>query len=219
MDYIKGCDISHFNHPFPWGSLSKDIKFVFCKASEGAVYKDPYFNEYWQHLKATDLKRGAYHFFKPNVSAEEQVDNFLSLGMDFSKPCVLPPVLDIEQQADNGLNGYMRKHPSQIIDMISEWFELVKERTGRDGILYSNKSFFPEYLANHSWPNNGLWIAAYQKPLPGLPIGYKDWQFWQFSQYGNLNGVGGNTNKDGSLDLNYFNGTMEQLNKLCNIHN
>lgn len=216
---IKGIDISHFQAPFPWDRLSKEVKFVYCKATQGASYKDPEFNGYWQHLKGTDLKRGAYHFLTVTDSAEEQAKNFLSRGIDFSKPGVLPPVLDIEDQvgkdtADtNRLNRLILNDKAAFIKKINDWIAIVEKATGRKVMIYSYKNFFAEYLNNHSWPNNPLWLASYQLTPPGLPKGYTKWDMWQNSDRGTLAGkITG-----GALDLDYFNGTENELNYFSNI--
>lgn len=212
---IKGIDISHWNYPVPWDKLSKEVQFVLCKATQGATYRDMRFNEYWQYLKATDLKRGAYHFLTATDSAQKQADNFLSFGIDFSKPGVLPPVLDVEDQVPASLNAGITKNKGAFIQLITDWLTIIEKETGRKPMIYSYKSFFHEYLNDHSWPNNPLWLASYQTTQPGLPKGYTKFDFWQNAQYGTL--AGGLTG--GSLDLNFFNGDVYTLNKLSNISN
>lgn len=206
---IKGIDISH-NNTMDWVKLSSEVKFVYCKATQGATFKDPAFNGYWQHLKTTTLFRGAYHFLSVEGTAQQQADNFLSRGIDFSKPNVLPPMLDIEDQVPLYLNQKIIANRSAFIQLASDWIALVEKATGRKVIIYSYKNFFAEYLNDHVWPENPLWLAAYQKAAPGLPKGYNTWALWQYSQYGKLNGEP----EGGEFDLDYFNGTIEQLAKL-----
>jgi lysozyme len=203
---IKGIDISHQN-TINWAELSPDIKFVYAKATQGANFKDPMFNQYWQHLKTLNIFRGAYHFLTATDSAQEQVDNFLSFGIDFSKPNVLPPMLDIEDQVPASLNANIIKNKPAFIKLASDWINIIEAETKRKVIIYSYKDFFASYLNNKSWPDNPLWLAAYQTMPPGLPIGYKEWTIWQNSEYGKISGelVGG------EFDMDVFNGTIEQL--------
>ena len=59
---------------------------------------------------------------------------------------------------------------------------------------------FSEYL---------LWLADYAEQS-SLPQGVKRWLFWQHSQKGRVNGIGGN------VDMNYFSGDMQALKSyLC----
>jgi len=209
---IRGFDCSH-NNDINWTHISPDIKFVICKATQGATFKDPQFNNYWQHLKGTSLIRGAYHFLTATDTAQSQADNFLSRGIDFSKPGCLPPFIDVEDQVPAYLNANITKDKQAFIDLISAWLEIVETKTGRKPVIYSYKNFFAEYLNNHSWPDNGLWLASYQSSPPGLPVGYNSFQFWQNSQYGKISGE----LTGGDLDMDLFNGTLAELNSLANI--
>lgn len=206
---IKGFDISH-NNSVDWSKVSSDFKFVFCKATQGASFKDPAFNDYWQHLKTANMFRGAYHFLTVDDSAEDQVNNFLSRGVDFSKPNVLPPMLDVEDQVPAELNKKIIANKNTFISLATDWIEIVAAKTGRNVIIYSYKNFFAEYLKNHSWPNQYLWLASYQQTQPGLPVGYTKLDFWQYSEYGTFSGQSGG----GDLDLDYYLGSEEDLAKL-----
>lgn len=201
MSYIKGIDISH-NNNVNWNHLDPNIKFVYCKATQGHGFKDPQFNAYWQYLKSTNLYRGAYHFLTATDSAQDQADNFLSLGIDFSKDNVLPPMLDIEDQVPASLNSNITKDKQAFIQLATDWINIIEQATGRKVIIYSYKNFFNEYLNNHSWPSNPLWLASYQSNPPGLPVGYSNYTIWQYSEDGTIEG----NLHDGEFDLDYFNG-------------
>lgn len=205
---IKGLDISH-NNTVNWAHLSPDFKFVYCKATQGASFKDGMFNAYWQHLKTTDLLRGAYHFLQVGESAQSQADNFLSRGVDFSAPNVLPPMLDIEDQVPARLNAQIIADKAAFIQLATDWLNIVAKETGRTPVIYSYKNFFAEYLNNQSWPNP-LWLASYQAKEPGLPKGWDKWTIWQYTQFGQLDG----SPSGGEFDLDYFNGTVDELKAL-----
>jgi lysozyme len=206
---IKGFDISHHNN-INWSKVDPNVKFVYVKATQGKGFKDPEFNDTWQLLKSKPLYRGAYHFLTATDSAEDQANNFLSLGIDFSKPNVLPPVLDVEDQVPASLNVNIIKDKVKFIKLVTDWINIVEQKTERKVVIYSYKNFFKEYLNNTSWTNNYLWLASYQPTPPGLPVGYKKWDFWQYSQDGTIDGkIHG-----ADIDLDYFNGTIEDLNKL-----
>lgn len=206
---IKGIDISH-NNDVNWSGLGSDIQFVYAKATQGQGFKDPQFNNYWQHLKGTTLYRGAYHFLTVGASAQDQANNFLSLGIDFSKPNVLPPMLDIEDQVSASLNQEITDDKSAFIQLITDWIKIVEEKTSRKVVIYSYGNFFREYLNNSSWPTNPLWLAAYQNSPPHLPVGWNNWTFWQYSEYGTIGGLP----VGGEFDLDYFQGTIEELGQL-----
>lgn len=177
------------------------------KATQGASFKDPMFQTYWGICKQHGLLHGAYHFLDFSASAQGQADNFLSRGVDWSLPGVLPPVLDIEDQVPATNNHYITDDRSASVALVTDWLDIVAKETGRVPIIYSYKSFFSDFLGGASWPDNPLWLAAYQANPPGLPAGWSDWIFWQNSQYGTM---AGDLN-GGEIDLDYFNGTVEQL--------
>jgi lysozyme len=207
---VKGLDISHHNYPFPWDRLSPDFKFAFAKATQGATYKDPYFNEYWQHLKSTTLLRGAYIFWDCRYTAQQHWDNIASLGIDFSKPGVLPLCLDLENQSTAELDQFVIHNSAQCIASITELLGLIKTNTGRKPMVYTYANFLKEYLSGHSWPDCYLWLADYDGTAP-----VSHWDFWQCSEHGTLSG----DLKGGQLDIDLFNGTLQELQQLANIKN
>jgi lysozyme len=74
-------------------------------------------------------------------------------------------------------------------------------------IIYSGENFANQYLTG--FENYPLWLAEYrQNEIPQLPLNWKRWTFWQYSQNGRVAGI------NGSVDLNQFNGTAEQLRAL-----
>lgn len=207
---IRGFDCSHNNGNLNWDKLSPDFKFVYIKASQGKAFHDSLFQTNWKTARDKGLFHGAYHFLTATDSAQEQVDNFLNRGIDWTLPNVLPPCLDFEDQVPASLNVNITKNKTAFIKLITDWINIVEAETGRKVLTYSYKNFFAEYLNNHAWPDNPLWLASYQPTPPGLPVGYKDWMFWQNSQFGKLTGE----LTGGDIDTDIFNGTLEQLNTL-----
>jgi lysozyme len=212
---IRGIDISDQNDAINIAGLPADIAFVWMKATEGITFKDPTFQGYYQAVKddLPNVKRGAYHFFIWQDDPTAQAQNFLSRGVDFTLPGVLPPMLDLENNSDQ-VDAWMLQNTAQCVQSVTTFLNYVKQQTGKDCIIYTYKNFLIEQLGSASWPNNGLWLAAYQTELPGLPPGYdeSDLWFWQYSQYGQLDG----TTTGGSLDLDQYMGTQDQLDALTN---
>src|ERR1700744_887561 len=64
----QGMDIYH-GDSISWNSLSPHIQFVYCKASQGATYKDPMFSNNVSSAKNNGLIVGAYHFLTFEDSA------------------------------------------------------------------------------------------------------------------------------------------------------
>lgn len=202
---IWGVDISHHNGPVNFRSLNPAINFVYCKASQGKSFKDPSLSANFAQAAQVNILPGAYHFLTfQNSNANEQVDNFLTCGIDFSKPGILPPVLDVEWQVPNTLNPFILNNRAACIQLIRDWLTKVTAKTGRIPIIYTNRNFWHDYLGNpNGFENYPLWIAAYQIGKPVLPPGWSAYTFWQY------NGTG--------IDKNVFNGSIEALRKLALI--
>lgn len=208
---VTGIDISHLNGSISWNTIGNEVSFVYCKASQGNTFKDPTLMSHFNKLSAEGIIRGAYHFLTfQNTTAEQQISNFLSCGVDFSAPGVLPPVLDIEWQVPDVLNAYILPNRATCIQLIADWLSGVAAKTGRTPIIYTNRTFWHTYLGNPSgFSNYPLWIAAYQPASPLLPPGWNEYTFWQNSGNGTINSIAG------QVDLDVFNGNLEELKKLA----
>lgn len=215
---IKGIDLSHLNDPADIASLG--VGFVWLKASQGLTMQDSTFQGYWHQIEAIPgndagqlVKRGAYHFFNPQVDGIAQAKNYLSRGVNFSLPGVLPPCVDVEDlvgsdDADTAqLNKWVTDNWQTALQRLNDFLGYVKEQTGKDCIIYTYNNYPKEYYHGHGFPANGMWLSSLQ---PTCPVRYDTGQlpeFWQNTYH--LNGT--------DMDGDFFTGTLDQLNTLANI--
>ena len=199
---IRGIDISHHQGEINWELLSKAqigneaICFVFIKATEGKNFLDENFNDNFYQAREFGFLRGAYHYFKPNISAEAQAKYFLK--QVHLEEGDLPPVLDIEETG--GLP------PDQLRKAALTWLNRVEKRYGVPPILYTNYKFKLDYLNTPEFKRYPYWIAHYYV----RSLTYKgSWKFWQHTDCGRLPGI-----KE-KVDLNIYNGSMYDLRRLC----
>lgn len=214
MATVPGIDVSYWNAGIDWPKVrATGQRFVFVKASEADYYRDTTFDDNWLGAKSAGLLRGAYHFFRCNVDAKKQADAFINYVKSFNDDGELPPVLDLE------LNDGQKKE--KIIIAAKVWLDRVEAAFGRKPIIYSGQYFLQDYLSEAgggppSWAKDyPLWLAQYpnnygEGSQPFLPRGWFKWTFWQYSEKGRVNGVNAN------VDLNVFNGTLEDLYKFAN---
>lgn len=195
---LRGIDVSHHQGAIDWTQVHPaGVRFAFMKATEGETYVDSEFSTNWANSKAGGLLRGAYHFFRAGSSAETQADHFLST-VDLS-PGDLPPVLDVE------LSDGVESTP--VIAGVQAWLASVQDAVGVKPILYTSPGFW-NGLGTDRFGNYPLWVAHYGVEEPRLPSGWTAWTFWQYSDSGTTDGV------DGNVDLDVFNGTLEELERL-----
>ncbi len=196
---LHGVDVSHHQKVIEWDSVinQKPVDFAFVKATEGHDFVDSLFCRNWDALKRLGIRRGAYHFFRAYGCGDEQANLFLS-HVDML-PGDIAPVLDIEC-----LDGIK---PEVLVMEAKIWLEIVEKQLGVKPIIYSNQHFYETYLAGQldGFP---LWIARYSDEKPLLTSG-KNWDFWQFSNEGCVDGI------CKKVDLNVFPGTTEMLDRLC----
>lgn len=195
---VHGIDISHYQSLIQWDTIAdQEIHFAFAKATEGGSWQDKHYCNNWKEMKRVGLKRGAYHFFRPTVSAIDQMRNFAE-QVDLETGD-LPPVLDVE--VADGVSKTV------LIERVREWLLLAEAQYQVRPILYSNYNFYREHLAGE-FAEYPVWIARYSERTPYLSR-HKEWDFWQYGDRGRLAGI------EGDVDLNVFNGTMEKLEAMC----
>lgn len=204
-DYeLHGIDVSRHQMDIDWDAVSqmkhKDISFsfAFIKASEGRTVVDDYFKTNWKEAKNAGLLRGAYHFYRPHLTAEEQASLFFQMVPKLEIGD-LPPVLDIEMRGSGS--------PVRLKQNLKRWLVLVEKRYGMTPIIYTNYGFYKAYLTGKEFKNYPLWIAHYK--TPDLNYKMNGWHFWQHSDRGRVNGI------RGTVDFNVFKGQEEDLKKLC----
>lgn len=203
-------DLSHWNEVSSFASIKKDnIVGIIHKASEGVSNKDKTYFAHTRDANNIGLMIGSYHF-GTNEDVKKQVDNYLSVVGISSNHLYC---LDYED------SGKRTMHLSQAKEFIQELFN----RTGKWCGLYSG-NLIKETLADKEddlLKNCFLWISHYTKSgkLPVIPANWSIWTLWQYTDgsYGSagrkdISGVG-------KCDINYFNGSLENLKKLWGYSN
>lgn len=200
-DSLPGIDVSHYQETIDWTKVAASgRRFAIAKATDGSSFIDPMYATNKAEAMAAGLVFGAYHFARPDDSANDAIDeadhfvDVAQLGQGN-----LLPVLDLERTG--GLT------PEQLIDWMLAWLGEVTARTGVRPMIYSSP---------HGWESRTndstaivdagytvLWIAHWGVNTPLLPAngwqGY-GWTFWQHSNCGSVPGI------MGCVDSDWFNG-------------
>lgn len=196
---VHGIDVSRYQSDIDWKKVAQqDIAFAFVKASEGESISDNFFCKNWKEIKEANIRRGAYHFFRPTTSVLTQAQNFMD-NVILEKGD-LPPVLDIEV-----LDGVSSE---DLVIRVRTWLEIIEAEYQIRPIIYTNLKFYNKHLADH-FQEYPVWIARYNKYFEPLLVNEVKWKFWQYGNRGRLDGI------DGDVDLNVFKGSIDELNMLC----
>ncbi len=220
---VQGIDISHWQNdkstPQKMNfakTVQQGAKFVFIKVSErGGIDRDYEYN--WKAAKGAGLLRGGYHFLRWDLSGLMQARIFCDvLGDD---PGELPPVADYEAPNQGSL------YPSNAL--LEQFLIEVENRIGKRPLIYTSPGFWSTHGRNkvtrtfdQKWSYFPLWIAHYFKnfqlgvsqpiiPEPWKSMG-KTWTFWQYTANGDGLAYGAESK---SIDLNWFNGSLNDLNR------
>ncbi len=205
---IRGIDVSHFQGVINWQKVAaSNVAFAYTKATDGIGAQDTFFTSNYAGIKSNGILRGAYHFFRPQLDAQAQADSFLHVVKQL-EPGDLPPTLDVE------VNG--NKSASLIVKGVTTWIAAVEQALGRTPIIYTNAAFWNSQVGGSSaFAEHPLWIAQYtSRPKPNIPQGFTNYTMWQFTSTGvhAVNGING-----AGLDLDRFNGTLDDLRKLAGL--
>lgn len=190
---INGIDVSNWSGSIDFSQVAQtDIKIIYIQATEGVYYTDPYLHEFYNGAKANGFKVGFYHYFNPGSSPtpREQARYFVDALKGFKIDCRL--ALDLEETG--GLNN------EELTNQAIEFLEAVKEFSGLDVVVYTYTNFAQTSLnTNSDIGNYKVWIAEYSSNYPQQnPVWGEEYIGWQYSDSGDVRGVGANT------DLDYF---------------
>ena len=181
---MDGIDISHWQGGISWPAVAGVVKWAYIKATEHNTWIDPRFRANWANSKSAGLPRGAYMFFRANVSGVAQAQHFIrTLGSDIGE---LPPAVDVETR--DGVTSV------QLTNNLRTCL-LEVERLTRKPIIYSSATKWNELTTRPSWAVEYEWWLAHYSSLitsPALPVRVTTWLIWQYSSSGRVSGVSGN---------------------------
>jgi lysozyme len=189
---ILGIDVSQYQGRIDFAGLqlqlqNKQIEFVVVRASMGKDGVDSRFAQNWEGFRTLPVKRGAYHYYRPNENSTQQAQNFIKTANLKSGDMI--PVLDIEKLREG----------------LKNWLKIVEEHYGVKPMIYTGDRFFWDFLHDHGFDEYPIWVANYNQIVKPET---EDWTIWQFSEKGSLPGIGE------KIDLNVLVGGEERLEGL-----
>lgn len=196
---VQGVDVSHYQGDIDWPRLKdQDIAFAYIKATEGSSFTDEKFKFNIENALDAGIYAGAYHFFSFESGGAEQAEHFIST---VPKDAVLPPAIDVElyetYKAFAPDKETVHKELTVMIDMLTEHY-------GKTPVIYTTKMTDKALLITEAFE-----CPIWYRDLLGEP---EDFTFWQYSSRGELDGYRGD---EKYIDLNAFNGSLADLEKLC----
>jgi lysozyme len=198
---VQGIDVSHHQGPIDWDAVKRDrVRFAYVKATEGADWRDPRFDENWRGAGRAGVARGAYHFFTFCTPGAPQAENFLAALRD--RGGELPPVADVE------FTGNCTRWESieRIRHELAVFLARVEDGAGRRPVLYLTQTSHARIVDGH-FAGHELWVRhVFLVPSRRR---YGRWLFWQFAHDGRVAGIAR------PVDLNVFHGTPDEFDRLA----
>lgn len=184
----RGIDISNHQGSVDFDQFKDLYSFAFFKLTEGLGYRDPYFTRNWGEAKRVGMKRGAYHFARPEYGNDPQSEAGYFLGN-------LPPleaedklILDYESASWDG----------DAVGWSKDFLDRILVITGKRAYFYTYYYLLKRYnwqpVIDAGYP---LWLAIYDNN-PDLVI-TTQWPSLSIKQYTSSGSVPGIV---GRVDLN-----------------
>ncbi|MDZ4767150.1 MAG: glycoside hydrolase family 25 protein [Chloroflexota bacterium] len=204
MAAVPGIDVSSNQGVIDWAQVAAaGQKYAFIRSSMGRGGVDKRFSTNFRQAQEAGLLVGLYHLVRPEWRGVEQIDHLMATVAD-RKPD-FPLVLDVELDGTD-LIPPQPKSVEEITACVRECVNVLETRGARKPIIYTGGWFWNKKITPSSeWDAYDLWVAHYGSTAPSLPLGWTDWKFWQYSDKGRVPGL------RGDVDMNWFDGTLEDL--------
>lgn len=206
IDVSHHNQVNNFQEAYEFG-----IRGVIHKASEGDYSKDARYTGRRILAKEANLLWGAYHFSSGDA-VRDQVELFINAAKPDDNTLM---VLDYEQN--------FGKHGNMNVLHAIEFMHALETKIGRECAVYSG-NWLKESITKLNAVDKAyilsrrLWLCHYTAPGkdPVLPKGFKKYWLWQYTGDGQGNpphNVPGIIAGNKGLDINSYDGTVEQLTK------
>jgi lysozyme len=226
MSFAHGIDVSQNQPKVDWPTVkTAGIDFVLVRASVAGTL-DTLFAQHWAGAKSAGLLRGAYHFLTQRTDVQTQIQTYLRAAA--GDPGELPVILDIEASITDA---------ATYAAMAQNWLHAVEGQLQRRPIIYTGAWWWdPNMLLGGRYPDWAstyrLWVAAYplkasvpsrdqieqRQFTPDLPKSWTNWMFWQYSgDVAFLDGITTDLGRPAHVDLDVFNGTVDDLRALAQM--
>ncbi len=191
-----GIDVSKWNKEIDWRKVKAAgvdfaiIRLGYRGSKTGALVEDPYFIRNMEGAKAAGIEVGVYFFTQATneVEAVEEASMVLCLCEQYDLD--YPIFIDTEGAGGNGrADGLDVATRSKAI----EAFCATIANAGREAGIYASRNWYYNNLDMTRLDNFFIWLAEYRSE----PLYTGNYQIWQYSSHGTIDGI------EGRVDLDY----------------
>ena len=183
--HVHGIDMSHYQGKVFWETIGDNSKmaYVYLKATEGGTNVDSRYKQNIDLAHRYGMKVGSYHFYRARIPQQTQLENFMAQRRPGDQD--LLPMIDVETKSG--------METEEFCDSLFKFLHLVEKAYRQKPLIYTGANFYDCYLLG-KLDSYKLMIAQYTKREPVLRDG-RDFEMWQYTGKGKLNGVNGYVDK------------------------
>ena len=181
-----GIDVSHRQGDIDWIKVSKDsndIEFVYVKATEGATYFDPKFEDNVKGAHDAGMHVGAYHFFRMTSTPAEQFKSFNKCLKRCDKYIDILPVIDVET--------FDGKTSVQVKDSLDKFVKLVHDEYGIYPIIYGPDIAPARMMSKQVCDSCMFFIGQTESTEPR-----QKYDIWQYTCRAHVDGISTNVDME-----------------------
>ena len=199
-----GVDVSSYQKEIDWAKVKADgVDFALIRAgfrgwgAEGTLNADAYFETNAAGAKKAGLDVGVYFYSQATTPEEAAAEADFVLERLQGKTPDLPVCFDLEYAEEGG--GYIGRlydaqlSPDALAELCAAFCERV-EAAGCEAMVYCNYNMLSGGLGERLAARGiRIWLAQWNP----APYYVGDYEIWQFTSQGSVNGISGN------VDMNY----------------
>lgn len=185
-----GIDVSKWQGTIDWKKVKADgidFAFIHCGSTSTSqtfkIIKDTYFDSNVKNAYAAGIKVGVYYFSAATSASEakREADYVLDRIAPYKSKITLPVAFDYES------NDRISKVTKSTSTKCATTFCSTIKKAGYQGAYYSAKAMLTQYFTLSSLSDYSCWLAHVNTKTDYTG----DYDFWQYSFSGNVNGISG----------------------------
>ena len=176
--HIHGIDLSHYQGNVFWETIgTSKMAYVYLKASEGGSRIDSKYKQNIDLAHRYGLKVGSYHFYRPNIPQQTQLENFKTQCRPGDQDLI--PMVDVETRSGLSVEAFQ--------DSLFLFLHLMEKAYKQKPLIYTGANFYDHNLLG-KLKDYKVMIAQYTKRTPVLKDNL-EYIMWQYTGKAHLNGI------------------------------
>jgi GH25 family lysozyme M1 (1,4-beta-N-acetylmuramidase) len=216
---VQGTDVSVVQgSSINWADVAGSERFVAIKATEGNYYADADYAPDVTGAAAAGLYVMPYVFANPygsNSATPTAGNGWGNVQADYawktisaqttpaykSSALMLPVAVDLEADPyvskEPNSNQCYGLAPTAMVNWLNSFFSEMIKDSGKVPVIYTSTSWWDACTGNSgAFKTAPLWLASWGVSVPSIPSVWANETFWQYSDSGQVSGIGGAVDLD-----------------------